>query len=148
MATGGRIALRLRFTLLAAALTFLLPAAARAQSCSPGDFWNALQNVASGISSPACDTTYADPVGDAALIALAAALGGITAEDPSANVCGAISNAFNDLTNGQSDLGTLNSALSNLGLATSALELGAADSIGRGEPGRSRRVRLPVGSGG
>ena len=108
--------------LLAAVAVWISFVPARAQGCDPQDFWNALQNVASGISSPACDTTYADPVGDAALIALAAALGGITAEDPSANVCGAISNAFNDITDGQSDLGTLNSALSNLGLATSALD--------------------------
>ena len=108
--------------LLAAVAVWISFVPVRAQGCDPQDFWNALQNVASGISSPACDTTYADPVGDAALIALAAALGGITAEDPGANVCGAISNAFNDITNGQSDLGTLNSALSNLGLATSALD--------------------------
>jgi hypothetical protein len=123
MATGRRVAQKAcAVLLLAAAAVWISFVPARAQGCDPQDFWNALQNVASGISSPACDTTYADPVGDTALIALAAALGGVMAEDPSANACGAISNAFNDLTNGQSDLGTLNSALSNLGLATSALD--------------------------
>jgi hypothetical protein len=123
MAIGRRVAQKAcAMLLLAAVAVWISFVPARAQGCDPQDFWNALQNVASGISSPACDTTYADPVGDAALIALAAALGGITAEDPSANVCGAISNAFNDITDGQSDLGTLNSALSNLGLATSALD--------------------------
>jgi hypothetical protein len=123
MATGRRVAQKAgAMLLLAAVAVWISFVPVRAQGCDPQDFWNALQNVASGISSPACDTTYADPVGDAALIALAAALGGITAEDPGANVCGAISNAFNDITNGQSDLGTLNSALSNLGLATSALD--------------------------
>jgi hypothetical protein len=122
MATGRRIALNVGVALLVATAALFPHGAARAQSCNAQDLWNALQNVGSGISSPACDTTYADPVGDSALIALAATLGGVMAEDPSANVCGAIQNAFNDLTNGQSDLGSLNSALSGLGLATSALD--------------------------
>ncbi len=123
MATGWRVVERVSAALLAAAaVTCTLCVQARAQSCDPQDFWNALQNAASSVSSPACDTTYADPVGDAALVGLAAALGGVMAEDPSANVCGAINNAFNDLTNGQSDLGTLSSALGNLGVATGALD--------------------------
>ncbi len=49
------------------------------------------------------------------------ALGGITAEDPSA-MLRRDSNTFNDLTDGQSNFGWLNGALSNLGLATSAPE--------------------------
>ncbi|HEX3936729.1 MAG TPA: hypothetical protein VHX43_04425 [Xanthobacteraceae bacterium] len=123
MATGRRVVEKVGAALLAAAAAWgVLCVPARAQSCDPQDFWNALQNAASSVSSPACDTTYADPVGDAALIALAAALGGVMAEDPGANVCGAISNVFNDLTNGQSDLGTLSSTLGNLGVASGALD--------------------------
>lgn len=122
MATGRRIGLSPLLALLAPALMLVSLAPAHAKSCNPQDLWQALQSVGSSIASPACDATYADPVGDAALIPLAVALGGVTAEDPGANVCGVINNAYNDLINGQSDLGTLNSALSGLGIATSALD--------------------------
>ena len=132
MATGGRIGLNLCAAFLAAMAT-LLPAAARADnSCSPQDFWNALQNLSGSIASTACDSTYSDPVGDAALIPLAAALGAVMAEDPGANVCGTIESVFNTVSGGQSDLGT---ALNALGLGTTAvsdlqsLVAGAADPL-------------------
>jgi len=45
-----------------AAMVAFAPPTARADGCTPDDLWNALSNVASAVTSPACDAAYSEGV--------------------------------------------------------------------------------------
>jgi hypothetical protein len=136
MATGGRIALGLRVTLLAASAIFLAPATAVAQSCSPNDWWNAIQSAASVITSGACASACSDGVGCAAAGAIAASLGGVSADASQATVnqfCSAVQTAINDAQNAGGDVGTIQSLLSQVGISSQSVTgpiLSALNGIG------------------
>ena len=115
----------------------LLPAApARAQSCSPGDWWNAIQSAASVITSGACASACSDGVGCAAAGAIAAGLGGVSADASQGTVdqfCGAVQNAINNAQNAGGDIGTIQSLLSQAGINSQSVTgpiLSALNGIG------------------
>ena len=105
------IAASARFAILVA--IFLAPATTARTDCNPEDLWNSLVNTGEALTSPACGVAFSDPAGSGIVTALAAALGGVLAEDPNAGnqLCGDIQNAFNTLTTGGNDANTITNLL-------------------------------------
>ena len=126
MAVVKRIAVRLRATVLAAAITLLPIASARAQSCSPQDWWNDLSNAASIFTSGACASACADTAGAGceAAIGLGAGLGLVAAGTNQGNVgnfCNAVQTAINDAQNTGNDINTIEGLLSQVGISAQSL---------------------------
>jgi hypothetical protein len=111
--------------LVAAAAIVLPVTTARADpGCSFNDFVNSLENLVSQVTSSACDAAYASGIGTAEVVALGAALAGTMAEDSNAGnqICQQVQNDFNNLSNAENDIGTLQDILSKYPAASSALQ--------------------------
>jgi hypothetical protein len=129
MGTGRRIAARAHAIAIAAAL--LSPSIPARADCSFNDFLNAVENLGSAISSPACDAAYASGVGVGLVVGLGGALSGVMAEDSNVGnqICQQVQNDFNNLGNVSNDLGTLQGILGQYPAAASLLQT-AQDTLG------------------
>jgi hypothetical protein len=114
---GGRI---VRFVRAAAMATALLSsgAPARADGCSVGDLWQAIENIASSVASGDCAAACADTAGAGctAAAALTAALGGVAASQGQGAVdgfCGQV----NNVQTGAGDIAALQSWANAAGLS-------------------------------
>jgi len=115
--------------LLAAAVC--VPIGAVRADCSFNDFLNSLENLGSGVSSPACDAAYASGVGVGLVVGLGGALSGVMAEDSNAGnqICQQIQNDFNNLGTAQNDVSTIQGILGQYPAAAGILQT-VQDSLG------------------